>query len=315
LIFLGENHRDAELVAVQGHRADGVLKIFYPGLSSDIERLNEKPIIETRWESESMLLAGLALPESYFGYMILGPKKGGEIFLPEERLFIANIAPVLALAIDKSVQSQQLRELNWQLTKTGERERGNIASDIHDGPLQKAILLGGVGNGKVQDDFAGIAKELAAELREICSRLRPAILDHLGAVSAIEWLLDEAKKRHRISIELSLFNLNVDDRFAPDIELTLFRVTQEAINNTVKHANADSITVLLAKEENTLVLEISDDGEGITRQVSFSSSGGFGLAGMKERVIQVKGSFEVQTTPGVGTTITVQIPLEDKSGE
>ena len=91
------------------------------------------------------------------------------------------------------------------------------------------------------------------------------------------------------------------------MELALFRVAQEATNNAVKHARATSLVVSLAHEHETLVLEVKDDGMGITLQPGPRQ--GFGLSGMRERVRQVGGSFDIRSTPGVGTAVIARVPL------
>jgi signal transduction histidine kinase len=112
-----------------------------------------------------------------------------------------------------------------------------------------------------------------------------------------------------------------DDRFDPDGELTLFRITQESINNTLKHANATRIDVSLSRNADELVLMVVDDGVGFSLSTHRAGgaatleSGGIGLSGMRERVIHINGSLEISSSPGTGTTVMVQIPaLQSQSG-
>jgi signal transduction histidine kinase len=182
-----------------------------------------------------------------------------------------------------------------------------VAVDIHDGPLQKAILLA-----QADDEAAGdpgvIGRELVAELREISTRLRPSILDDLGLVPALEWLLDDLSDRSVIVTSLSLHGIGEDERLQADSELALFRITQEAINNVLKHSHANRLEVSLSREGRAIVLQVSDDGEGFSQ--SSYRNGGLGLSGMRERVIQLDGSFEVSSAPGSGTLVTARVPIE-----
>lgn len=305
LMFLGPDPAHSQLVAAMGDRARSVDDDHLPHLEPYIE--TAKPgLTELAWESDSFLLATLQLSGRYLGHILLGPKRAGEVIIEEEKRLVASIAPILALAIDKGQLSEDLRVLNRQLTKTQEAERARIAADLHDGPLQKAMILTGarIGNKQVRES---VSREMIFELREIMSRLRPAILDDLGIVSALEWLADGVSRREGLETNLSLHNVGEDDRFEPDIELALFRVTQEATNNVVKYAKGSSIDVSLSRRNNHLELRVSDDGVGF--RTSARVDGGSGISGMRERVVQLDGSFKVTSKPSEGTTVVARIPL------
>jgi signal transduction histidine kinase len=198
-----------------------------------------------------------------------------------------------------------------RLIDAEETERTRIARDLHDGPLQKAILLGGI-HGHDTRDTKGVAHELVVELRELCARLRPAILDDLGLVSSIDWLLEQASRQFAVEPSLTLSGMTEDDRLAPEAEVALFRVTQEAVTNAVKHGRASSIHVSLAKRDDSLELRIRDDGRG------FSSAGkvqpGLGIPGMRERLRQIGGGVTVTSDTGRGTVVTAFIPRLSQAG-
>ena len=120
---------------------------------------------------------------------------------------------------------------------------------------------------------------MVLELREVSSRLRPAILDDLGIVPAVEWLLENLPKRFALATHFSLRGLNEEERFSPEVELALFRVSQESVNNAMKHAKATSVQVLLSKEVNSLVLEVRDDGVGFSPAARVNN--GLGLSQMR----------------------------------
>lgn len=313
LLFLGEEPRTAQLVAAVGERAEHILKHLHPHLQVYIQGPRDRYLVELHWESDFLLLAHLAVGGKYLGYLLLGPKHAGEAFVEEERRLVAMILPILALAIDKSELSEELRALNRRLIRAGEAERARISSDLHDGPLQKAMLLAGVAGASVEDS-SGLARQLASELREICSRLRPAILDDLGVVPALEWLLEGVSRRSGISTSLELNNLHEEERLPPDVELAIFRVTQEAANNSLKHASATALEVSLSREFHTIVLKVVDNGVGFS--IPSRGVAGFGISGMRERVMQLDGSFEIYSAPGRGTTVVARIPaVEEPAGE
>jgi len=306
LVFLGPKPDDDRPVAAVGERAGDILRAVHPQLEPYIKDSRDRDLRELQWESDSFLLATLKLSGRYLGHILLGPKGGGEVFIEEEKRLVATTIPLLALAIDESQLSEELRETNKRLIKTEETERARIAADLHDGPLQKAMLLAGAG-GNVVEDRESLSHQIILELREICSRLRPAILDDLGIVPALEWLLESVSKRTELTTRLSLHDVGEEERFGSDIELALFRVTQEAINNAVKYAKGTSLEVAVSKEGGSLVLQVRDNGVGF----SFIDQGtkGFGLSGMRERVVQLNGDFDVRSVPELGTTVIAHIPL------
>ena len=265
---------------------------------------------EILWKANSLLLAKLMASGRPIGHLLLGPKKAGEVFVVEEKRLIATLLPVLGLAIDKSQLSDDLRELNQRLIETEEAERARLATDLHDGPLQKAILLGSP-NQKAIDNRADLTRQLVSDLREVCSRLRPAILDDLGLVAALEWQLEGFSKVSDLSFHLQTKNLDDDDRFAPAVELALFRVMQESINNIVKHARATDVLVMLSREDGELSLRVRDDGVGFDAR---ARAKGMGVPGMRERLYALGGTVDVESSPGAGTEVTARVRLSPDRG-
>jgi two-component system sensor histidine kinase UhpB len=239
------------------------------------------------------------------GFLVLGPKEKGETFLREERRQVETITPILALAMRETALLSELRDVSERLTNAEEAERARIARDLHDGPLQKAILLGGGDFAPLLKDKDGVARELAMELREVCARLRPAILDDLGLVPALEWLLEQTEKNYAVTPRLTLGGMTEDDRLSARAELVLFRVTQEAVSNALKHGRPTTIHVSLDRTGDGVRLCVRDDGRGLAEPDGAGRS--LGIPGMRERVRQVGGNVSV-TSNGSGTTVTALIP-------
>jgi len=302
VLLLGDDASRPRTIATAGERGEEMLQHFRAHLAAHLE--HEGELVELQWESNSLILATLSVSGRTLGHLLLGPREAGEVFVEEEKQVVATVTPILALALDKSELSDGLRELNRRLVKAEETERARIARDLHDGPLQRAVILaGGAGSGVTDPQV--MAQQLVAELREVCSRLRPAILDDLGLIPALEWLLDAVSRRSKLSPHLALHNLDEEDRFAPDTELVLFRVTQEAVNNVVKHAGASSLEVSLTREDHSLILRVADDGVGLAPDTRRT---GLGIPGMRERVTQVDGAVDFQSAPGEGTTVIARVP-------
>jgi signal transduction histidine kinase len=161
-----------------------------------------------------------------------------------------------------------------------------------------------------------VATELVNELRDLGSRLRPSILDDLGLPSSIEWLLDHNIRGTEISGRLALEGMGEDDRLDPEIELALFRVTQEATINAVKHSSANEVRIGIEQDEDQIALTIKDDGVGIGGPGSGRiASSRLGMVGMRERVMQVGGHLEVISWEGRGVFIQATVPLPSSTGE
>jgi signal transduction histidine kinase len=302
-LFLGTTAETLRVTASAGSRADESIAFVRPRLLE--MDLGEHGMSETRWNSDVLLIARLESSGHTLGFLVLGPKEKGEVFLREERRLVETVTPILALAIRETSLLAELREVTERLTDAQEAERGRIARDLHDGPLQKAILLGG-GADVTFRDRNGVARELAAELRELCARLRPAILDDLGLVPALEWLLEQTAQGFTVTPRLTLRGMTEDDRLEPNAELALFRVTQEAVSNALKHGHARSIHVSLTKTIYGVELSVTDDGDGAAMAGDLTR--GLGIPGMRERLRQVGGSVSIASDRRTGTMVSARIP-------
>ena len=303
VLVLGTKSATMRVAASAGCRSEESIGFILPRLPN--LAILEDGLADVWWDADMLVVAPLQASSDTLGFLVLGPKEKGEIFVHEERLLIATVAPILALALSETTLLAELREVSQRLINAEEAERARIALDLHDGPLQKAILLGGL-NGAAVRDGSGVASELVAELRELCARLRPAILDDLGLVPALDWLLEQAFHQFAVIPSLTLRGMTEDDRLAPGTEVALFRVTQEAVTNAVKHGQAKAIQVSLDRTADTLALCITDDGRGFS--TSEGVPRGLGIPGMRERLRQIGGSVTVASGRGSGTIVTALIP-------
>jgi signal transduction histidine kinase len=144
------------------------------------------------------------------------------------------------------------------------------------------------------------------------SDLRPSVLNDLGLVAAIEWLVHDFEEHAGIQC---IVNADVGEPEVPDeVAIALFRIAQEALTNVAKHARAATATVSLHLDANRLVLEISDDGIGIASDWN-SKKGSFGLIGMRERAIAIGGELHVLSGLKSGGRIRVEVPLVSQAPE
>jgi signal transduction histidine kinase len=153
--------------------------------------------------------------------------------------------------------------------------------------------------------------DVVQSVRQMSHLLYPPALDDFGAVAAIESMAEKYRATSDLHVRVECSDGAL--RFAPSIELLVFRIFQEAIINVVKYAQATRVHVRLALEERAVVLEIDDDGRGFDAQAYFrtpSISTGLGLIGMRERVAHFGGVFRVTSRPGHGTRIFVSVPAD-----
>jgi len=153
-----------------------------------------------------------------------------------------------------------------------------------------------------------IVEQLDHDLDFLTTELRPASLD-LGITAAIRQFVDNWSATLGIASEFS--SDGVDGlRLQPGIETHLYRVVQEALNNVAKHADASCVNVSVDRKGSTLVVTVQDDGCGFRADAQADRKAGVGLIGMRERTQIVRGSIEVLTAPGEGTTIRLRVPVE-----
>ena len=198
-----------------------------------------------------------------------------------------------------------------------EAERSRIARELHDetGSALTAVLLG-----LAAIDAAATlpeAHQASTALREtarstlenvgrLAFALRPSALDEFGLVPALKDLCRRLEEQGGPKVELDVA-LPAGARLPAKLETAVFRITQEALTNVVKHAEANTVHVILAGRERSVVLAVEDDGRGFSP--TQAHGGGLGLVGMRERVASVNGALDIESKRGAGTRLAVEIPL------
>ncbi len=207
-----------------------------------------------------------------------------------------------------------------------EEERKRIARELHDETCQVIAGIAGQieaiaitlpeGQERLREELKRIKTlhtDLLGDMNRLIYELRPSMLDDLGLDAAIRWLVESKLEATGIKVNVRLVNLH--NKLTSSIETTLFRVIQEAINNIVRHSNADVVNISVRILRGNLRVRISDDGTGFNVKEAISvkqGSRGLGLQGMKERIELVNGKISIDSSVGNGTEITCTIPL--KSG-
>jgi len=259
------------------------------------------------------------------GMWLLGSRDGGVHYSPEDLRCLTTIAREAAAVLEAMTFAEQerqtaleMRALYRQVISGRESERGRLTRELHDGVLQdlcavtrdlKALESQASSQEPSYDELVIRSGETVKALRAICNNLRPPLLqqDLIAALKALVQELD-ARSNSPVHIETQLGDLHLDD----DVALAVFRITQEALNNAIQHADASEIAVRLTQYPDRLRLTVTDDGRGIQGSAAsarFVAQGHFGLAGMRERAAMVGGKLEVQTAIDYGTVIILELPL------
>jgi two-component system sensor histidine kinase UhpB len=210
------------------------------------------------------------------------------------------------------------------LVNAQERERARIARELHDETGQKLTALA-MGLAAVEGSLTGepartsglvhnlrdVADQAITELRNIMADLRPAQLDDLGLVPALRWYVGQYGARHP-ELVVTLNAGRMPRRLPSQYETVLFRVAQEALTNVARHAQASQVSVRLSQEDNRVRLIVADDGVGfdVNTPPKYERDSGLGLVGMRERVSLVGGKCTVESEPGHGTQITIELPVK-----
>jgi two-component system sensor histidine kinase UhpB len=215
--------------------------------------------------------------------------------------------------------AEHLRALPAQILRAQEEERRRIARELHDEAAQSMTSLLVRLRLLEQAQAPEVAQQRVRELRELTMRalddvrriaveLRPSVLDDLGLVDALHAHVDALNRAGGMRVELTAEGL--DGRLPADLELTFYRVAQEALTNARRHARAGQAWVRLRRSGVRVVLEVEDNGAGFDPHRS-GGAGGLGLAGMRERMALIGGEVRVESAPGHGTKVTATADLPE----
>ena len=252
------------------------------------------------------------LPAAHTG---LAEYAAADMASAETRRQLFESRTLLAAEIADRTQAETSRaRLLRRLVAAQEDERRRLAQDLHDGLGQRLTALRLMlealdGDRRAQPTGTASALEMLACITQdidfIAWELRPAALDELGLARVLETYVKEWSRHAGLPAAFHARPGNLQ-RFAPEVEASVYRIAQEALNNVVKHARARSVNVLLELREENLALVVEDDGVGF--QPTAKGETMIGLTGMRERALAVGGSVELEPTPGGGTTVLACIP-------
>lgn len=266
-------------------------------------------------EMKAFLGVPIADGEEILGSVWVANGPGREPFTADDEHLLGLLAAHAAIALTRARMFEREREL------TLIEERSRIARDLHDAVAQKLFslrltlsageaLLQKGDRSRLQQEFAR-ARELSGaaldELRAVVTELRPPSLREDGLVPALRKHIDVISRGHEVDIR---FTSDCDGRCAlPDhVEDTVFRVAQEALHNALRHAEPSTVGIDLRTPDGKVVLTVTDDGRGFDADPSSLGGHHLGVASMRERARRSGGRLTLETRPGEGTTIRLELP-------
>jgi PAS domain S-box-containing protein len=247
------------------------------------------------------------------------------IWLSEVIIAQASVAIQNAWLFDQvRAGHERLQSLSRRLVEIQESERRYIARELHDEASQSlTALMFGL---RLLEQEVHKPEQLLSRLAELkkltdsvleglhrlAMGLRPASLDYLGLEEAIEQLVKDVRERYNLSVHFKAIGERGEERMPNHVETTVYRIIQEALTNIVRHAGAKNIDVILESQSDKTIIIIEDDGVGfdITNK---PTSGHLGLLGMQERAQMISGALQVESSPGCGTTIVLEVPNADSN--
>ncbi len=216
-----------------------------------------------------------------------------------------------------------LRYYLQEITKAQEEERKRIARELHDDTAQALYAITRqvdnfvrtntnlpADNAALLGDLGKQISKVLQDLRRFSQDLRPPMLDDLGLLATLRWLVSESRERCGIEVDLKV--VGVERRLPPEVEFTLFRIVQEAVRNIERHSQALKAEVSVEFGEGKTRVSVSDNGKGFKLSgslVDLVHTGKLGLAGMEERARLLNGSIRIESEPSKGTTVMVEIPI------
>ncbi|MGV8850033.1 MAG: sensor histidine kinase [Propionibacteriaceae bacterium] len=219
-----------------------------------------------------------------------------------------------------SIANKNLETYIELATEAQEEERKRLSRELHDDTMQALVLtLAQIDIATTQDlphvaqarlaAAQGTLTETLDNLRRFCRDLRPSLIDDLGLVDAVDWLVTDLRSRAGLDVGLEVQGPRT--RLSSRDELLVFRIVQESLHNVERHAQATRVQVSFHFVARMLVVEVADDGRGsaaIGRPEHTMHDRGLGLRGMNERAKLLRGELEVESSPGHGTTVRISVP-------
>jgi PAS domain S-box-containing protein len=310
---------------------------FRPSLDPELRALVDE------FGVSSFIAVPLPVHGDVIGALSLIRDSGGAPYSHDDQVLLQDLADRAALTVQNArlfeqVQGarQRLQTLSRQLLVAQEEERHTVARELHDEigqtltglvmhlGMAKSLLPKSAGPVRnILEQSEALIQETLERARTVIAGLRPQVLDDLGLVPALRRLGEEFQENTGVTVEIETDHLT--QRLPAPIEVALFRIVQEALTNVRKHAQAHRVNIMVKREDEHVVLSVQDDGVGFEQQAAQSRTndvmileggwtiphGHFGLIGIQERAMQLRGRLQISSAPGQGTILRVELPLSE----
>jgi len=310
----------------------------------DVKQIDGIPQLKGLWQTEKdeliasdmELLCPIASRGKLIGILALGRKQAGTLYSQDDVELVVSMASQAGIVIENarmfdSLKKQQLQveRLLTQAVLAQEEERKRISADLHDSVAQWLVaasyraqacgqILSGDGNDVAQNELTDMEDTInksLGELRRIVVGLRPPALDELGLTHALRQSLDELKAD---GLLCRFSEAGTPLRLPSAVEIAVYRVVQEALSNIRKHADASKVNLRLQFQEDKVVVEVRDNGQGFDLSQTLNSAvsvGHVGLLGMRQRAEMLGGDIRIKASKEAGTAITLSLPIQTPIGE
>jgi two-component system sensor histidine kinase DegS len=270
----------------------------------------------------SVVAVPIASGNQIFGMLAVGSLNEVKSFCERDTAILASVGRQTGIAIENARLYENMRFYARQITRAQENERKRIARELHDDTAQALIHLARrLDNLATQhaemsesaeerlEEFQELIDDILQGVRRFSRDLRPSALDDLGLLPALEGLMGDIEAGN--GVETGLRICGDRQRLPPEVELALFRIVQEALNNAKRHSQASQVVTTVEFGKGGTRITVDDDGQGFEvpdRAGDLVSTGKLGLIGMQERAQLLGGTLKIRSKPGKGTTVTVEIP-------
>lgn len=291
------------------------LKIPYVAIWLLAENATMEVVAEWGKAPEQREMISLVYYNEIIGNLVVAPRRKNEHFTRDEQTLLTTIATLTATTVRSTQLSDELRFSRQRIVTAREEERRRIRRDLHDGLgpqlasqtlALEAIAQQMISNPEkaqsILESLQAQAHEAISDVRRLVYDLRPPALDDLGLIGALKQTASRYES-HKLHFKFEIFDMLPDLPAA--IETAVFRITQEAMTNVVRHAEASHCILRLYCTGHDMIVEIEDNGCGLVE----GYTPGIGLLAMKERAAELNGDVNIDSLPGGGTLIRTELPL------
>jgi signal transduction histidine kinase len=272
----------------------------------------------------TLMTASMVLDQKTVGVINVFSRENVRSFTDDDLSLLKALANQAATAINNarlfeqiSKNRKRLSDLSRALIQAQEKERRSLALELHDefGQILSSIKMSldmlsletNLLDRSHLERAQTLAMGLLKKVRRMSLELRPAILDDMGLHPALAWLFKDYGVQTGQDVHFEYSGL--DKRFPTQMEITVYRIVQEALTNIIRHAENKAVFVNIWVDENTLNLQITDQGRGFNPAIILTKATSSGLSGMRERTRLLGGEMVVESSTGIGTTLSVRLPI------